>query len=317
MNFWYSKNLLAYCLLPLSFLYRIIIALRKWLYQRNIKPVTRFNVPVIIVGNITVGGTGKTPLVIWLAHFLKQQGYKPGIVSRGYGGVAAQYPVMVTATSDVKVVGDEPLLIARNTQCPLVVDPNRVQAVKKLLADTECNIVISDDGLQHYALGRNVEMIVVDGDRKFGNQFCLPAGPLREPMTKLTNVDLIVTTGVEQVLVPHAFCQVTNSNITQTLNYFQNKTVHAVAGIGNPQRFFKLLRKMGLTVIEHAFPDHHVFQPKDLCFGEDAIILMTEKDAVKCEKFAGENVWYLSVRAELNAECVAKIQRLLQQLSFS
>lgn len=307
MNFWYHKNLFSYFLLPLSFLYRAIIAARKFLYQIKLKKITKFNVPVIIVGNITVGGTGKTPLVIWLANFLKQQGYKPGIVSRGYGGKSTQYPVIVTANSDPKISGDEPLLIVRNTQCPMVVDPNRVQAVKQLLADTDCNIVISDDGLQHYALGRDIEIIVVDGERKFGNQFCLPAGPLREPISRLSSVDFVVTNGVEQKLIPAAFYQVKNPNIVQSIDYFKKKTIHAVAGIGNPQRFFNSLREFGLNIIEHAFPDHYCFQAKDINFG-DEIVMMTEKDAVKCEKFAGDNVWYLAVQAELNEEFIKKLR---------
>lgn len=298
MNFWYRKNLFSYFLLPLSFLYRAITAARKFLYKTKLKKITNFNVPVIIVGNITVGGTGKTPLVIWLANFLKQQGYKPGIVSRGYGGKSAQYPVIVTANSDPKVVGDEPLLIVRNAQCPMVVDPNRVQAVKQLLAGTDCNIVISDDGLQHYALGRDVEIVVVDGERKFGNQFCLPAGPLREPISRLNSVDFVITNGIEQKLMPASFRQVNNPSINQSVNYFKNKTIHAVAGIGNPQRFFNSLRELGLNIIEHPFPDHYFFQSHDVNFG-DEVVVVTEKDAVKCEKFAGDNVWCLAVRAEL------------------
>jgi tetraacyldisaccharide 4'-kinase len=308
---WQTKNTLAYLLLPLSFLYRTIIAIRKWLYQKKIKKTTTFPVPVIVVGNITVGGTGKTPLVIWLANFLRQHGYHPGIVSRGYGAKALQYPMTVMPESDPSLVGDEPLLIVRNTQCPMVVDPQRVRAVKKLLLDTRCDIVISDDGLQHYALGRAIEMVVVDGARKFGNEFCLPAGPLREPIARLNTVNFVITNGVEQKLIPTSFRRVNNSTIVQTVNDFKNKTIHAVAGIGYPPRFFNLLRELGLTIIEHSFPDHHKFQATDLIFSEDAIIVMTEKDAVKCEKFAQDTVWYLAVEAQLNAEVGEKILQLL------
>lgn len=329
-NFWQKHNLLSYCLTPFSTVYRIIIFLRRLLYKLKIKKTTHFKIPIIVVGNITIGGTGKTPLVIWLASFLKQQGYRPGIVSRGYGGKTI-YPCVVDAKSSAEQVGDEPLLIVRNTQCPLVVDPNRVNAVKKLLTDCDCNIVISDDGLQHYALGRDMEIAVVDSARKWGNGFCLPAGPLREPVSRLNTVDFIVfnsgnqdislpcsssgsvqdagkstqraqamETAIVMRLTPFDFCQVINPHKTRMISDFKNKTIHAVAGIGNPQRFFDSLRAMGLMIIEHPFADHYQFQFKDFSFApEETIIVMTEKDAVKCEVFADARFWYLPVRATL------------------
>jgi tetraacyldisaccharide 4'-kinase len=279
---------------------------RRWLYYKGIKKSTRFSVPVIIVGNITVGGTGKTPLVIALARFLLEQGYKPGIVSRGYGGKAAHYPLAVTPTSSVMETGDEAILLARNTPCPVIVDPCRVRAVTALLEKTDCNIVISDDGLQHYALARDIEIVVIDGERRFGNSFCLPAGPLREALTRLHKVDFKVTNGMARsgeyaMKLRHSiFRQVSAPQCSQDVTALQNKTLHAVAGIGNPTRFFNLLRSLGLSIIEHAFPDHYLFKQAD--FPHDAaFIIMTEKDAVKCEAFADERYWYLPVEAELEA----------------
>ncbi|MDF2868209.1 MAG: lipid-A-disaccharide kinase, partial [Gammaproteobacteria bacterium] len=195
---WYGHNKLVYLLLPFSWLYRLIIALRRYGYKKDIFKSFTASVPVIVVGNITVGGTGKTPLVVALAHFLKQQGYKPGIVSRGYGGQAESYPKFVNANSNPLQVGDEPLLIAKNTHCPVVVDPKRVRAVQTLLYRFACDIVISNDGLQHYALARTIEIAVIDGARRFGNAHCLPAGPLREPITRLRTIDFIVCNGKTQ-----------------------------------------------------------------------------------------------------------------------
>jgi len=301
-KFWEKRNWFAYCLSPLAFIFQTIAAIQK------IKKVTRLKIPIIVVGNITVGGTGKTPLVIWLANFLRQQGFNPGIISRGYAGKAPYYPYSVTPTSNPIHTGDEALLLAQRTYCPVVIDPNRVAAAKKILADNNCNIIISDDGLQHYKLGRDIEIIVIDGEGRFGNGFCLPAGPLREPLTRLKEVDFIVTNGQPQQneygmqLMPGKFQQLKNQTISYPLEYFKNKTVHAVAGIGNPQRFFKLLKAMGLTIIEHPFPDHYLFKKEDFNFSKHETIVMTEKDAVICRDFAGENYWYLPVEATINKE---------------
>lgn len=314
-NLWYTKkNFLIYLLVPLAIFYKAIIFLRRLLYQSGFKKISYFPVPVIIVGNITVGGTGKTPLVIWLAEQLKAAGYKPGIVSRGYGGKSKHYPCFVAQDSAATQVGDEPLLIHRKTLCPVVVDPNRVRAVQMLLNKTDCNVVISDDGLQHYALGRAVEIAVIDGERRFGNGFCLPAGPLREPVSRLKTVNFIVTNGLAKngeytmQLIPKDFRQIINPSNTHFIN---QTNIHAIAGIGNPQRFFNTLRNMGLNIIEHPFPDHHNFQPQELDFGPDAIVVMTAKDAIKCEKFANSGYWYLDVEAEISDNLLRK---LLEQL---
>lgn len=315
MQFWYKKSLISYLLLPLSIIYWLIIKCRQFLYTVNFKKTIYFNVPVIVVGNITVGGTGKTPFVIWLANFLKQQGYQPGIVSRGYGGKASDYPVLLNQNSSVETTGDEPLLIMQKTGCPVVIDPIRTRAVSFLLAENpDCNVVISDDGLQHLALGRTLEIVIIDGERRYGNGFYLPAGPLRESTKRLQKVEFIVSNGMansgeyRMKLVPTYFCQLINYQHQQSKDYFKNKTIHAIAGIGNPQRFFNTLKNLGLNIIEHPFPDHYTFQKTDFSFiNTDDVILMTEKDAIKCTKFADQRFWCLPVEAVLTETFKAKL----------
>ena len=263
------------------------------------------SLPVIVIGNLNVGGTGKTPLTLELANRLRQRGLRPGIVSRGYGGVKGAKPILVSAESDPAVVGDEPVLLASNTQCPVVVHPDRVAAVERL-ADEGVEVVISDDGLQHYRMRRNYEVVVVDGARGFGNGRVLPAGPLREPISRLRSVD--------QVMI-HGKWEMPNARPSQAMSFdlrvvqaisladqqvrpladFAGKTVHAVAGIGNPARFFETLRGHGMEVLEHAFPDHAKYRTKDLAFGDDLPLLMTEKDVVKCRKLGLRNAWYVPV----------------------
>ena len=317
-KFWYKKSIVSYTLLPFSFIYRGIIRLRKFYYQ--IFPGKKFPVPIIIVGNITVGGTGKTPLVIYLAELLKNKGYNPGIISRGYGGKNKNHPLLVTPESRVEEVGDEALLIARRTQCPIVIGPKKIAAARVLLANGNCNIVISDDGLQHYALSRDIEIAVVDVNLGFGNEFCLPAGPLREPVSRLQQVDFIVKNynmhfsddECGMILKPIGFYNLKNPAVIKTINEFNclgfsRQTIHAVAGIGNPQRFFSTLRQLGLlNVIEHPFPDHYSFRAHDLLFGGE-IVIMTEKDAVKCDTIASENCWYLKIEAKLSDKFTTRV----------
>lgn len=318
LRFWQRRGWLSYCLLPLSWLYYSFISLRRVCYQLGLIKTYQASVPVVIVGNITVGGVGKTPLVIALAEFLKQHGFKPGIVSRGYGGKAAAYPVTVNATSKPQEVGDEPLLIYRRTFCPVVVDPKRINAVQTLLQQSSCDVIISDDGLQHYALGRKLEIAVVEGERRYGNQYCLPAGPLREPISRLKSVDFIVCNGkarldeYEMNFEVIGLRNVANANQVKALQDFKGQKVHAIAGIGNPQRFFSVLKNAGLELIEHSFPDHHAYAIEELQFNDDLPVIMTEKDAVKCLGLQQTKYWYVWGNAKLTTKFWEKLLGKLQ-----
>jgi len=306
INTWYKKHPLRWALSPISGLFRLITTLRKIAYQHGIFKQSKLAVPVLIVGNISVGGTGKTPFVIWLAKQLQLAGYKPGVISRGYGGQSEQYPIAVNANSEPTIVGDEPIIIARQASCPVVVSPKRVEAANFLLAQHDCDIIISDDGLQHYALARDLEIVIVDSQRQFGNQYCLPAGPLREPVSRLFAVDFIVSNGhsdkqaFNMTLHPAQAINLADPTISRPITSFQSEQLHAVAGIGNPGRFFDSLQQSKLTIIAHPFDDHHAFKSSDLNFGDDHQILMTEKDAVKCTDFAKQNMWYLPVNATVD-----------------
>lgn len=318
---WYcEKSFFVYCLSPLSWLYRIIISVRRFLYRCGLKKVFRFPVPIIVVGNITLGGTGKTPLVSWLADWLRLQGFKPGIVSRGYGGKAVTWPQTVTENSDPQLVGDEAVLLAQHAHCPMVVDPNRVAAVNKLLNNYDCDVIISDDGLQHYALGRDIEIAVIDGARRFGNGFCLPAGPLREPIKRLKSVDFIIANGkgsdneYTMRFHPGVIYNIKNPKLSLNIASLNNNTVHAVAAIGHPQRFFKQLKTMGFNVVPHEFPDHYSYRPADFNFGDDATIIMTAKDAVKCRSFANDRYWCLPVHVQMDEHFEAALRASLLQL---
>ena len=315
-NFLYSGKHWLYLLIPVSIIYSIIILFRQFLYKKNILKSTKFSVPVIVVGNITTGGTGKTPLVIWLSEFLQKLGYKPGIVSRGYKGKAEKYPIAVTLKSEAKIVGDEPLLIAKRTGRPVVVDPNRVNAINYLLENFSCDIVISDDGLQHYAMKRDIEIAVIDGQRGLGNGWCLPVGPLRESSKRLGQVDFVINNGgknnqysmdlqLEQVI------NLKNPNKKILISDLVGKPIHAVAAIGNPQRFFQALRSHNLNIIEHVFPDHYYFSAKDLQFADEALVIMTEKDAVKCRQIEhlkdDPRLWVVPVTAQLDPALAEQI----------
>lgn len=318
-HYWYSTNPVAVLLLPLSWLFCLAVMLRRAAYRTGLLKTARLPVPVIVVGNISVGGTGKTPLVVWLAAFLKQHGYRPAIVSRGYGGQTREYPLFVMPDSDPRLAGDEAVLLVRRCGCPMAVAPDRVAAARKVL-EAGCDIIISDDGLQHYRLGRDIEIAVIDGARRLGNGRCLPAGPLREPPGRLRRVDLIVVNGgpaatgqFEMHLRSGALRNLADEGVTRDPADFRGQTVHAVAGIGHPARFFGHLRRLGLDIVEHAFPDHHPFAAQDLRFGDNAPIIMTEKDAVKCRGFANESCWYLPVAAELSGDFGERLMGLLER----
>jgi tetraacyldisaccharide 4'-kinase len=303
---WYREMYIAPWFTPLSMLYVDIVRLRRWLYRIGLLKTSQFPVPVIVVGNLTVGGTGKTPLVIWLVEQLKQKGYKPGIVSRGYAGKTAGSPQSVNAESNVAQVGDEAILLARRCACPVVVDPDRPAAVRHLLSQHACDVIISDDGLQHYALARNIEIVVVDGQRRFGNGYCLPTGPLREPLERLRQVDFVVVNGGSDIIEGEITMQCQGDQLVNLLNgnrkglrHFADQPCRAIAGIGNPKRFFSQLANAGVTCETLAFPDHHTFSAEDLQFSDHKPLLMTEKDAVKCAAFAQAHHWYLPIDAEL------------------
>lgn len=318
---WYGRPGWLWLLLPLSFLYRVIIALRRRAYRCGLLPSWRASVPVLVVGNIAVGGTGKTPVVIALCEVLRRHGLAAGIVSRGYGANPPSFPYLVTAASPVAESGDEPLLLARRTGCPVVIAPDRCAAARHLLQQHACDILISDDGLQHYALARDIEWIVLDGARGIGNGHCLPVGPLREPKRRLADAAALLVnrtalpptaeTAVEPfaprfdfILRPGAMVHLASGREVDAAQWCAaNPRVHAVAGIGNPQRFFATLRELGCVPVEHAFADHHAFDADDLRFAEPLPVAMTEKDAVKCGALVtgddAADTWFLRVDAAL------------------
>ncbi|MGD2118365.1 MAG: tetraacyldisaccharide 4'-kinase [Chromatiales bacterium] len=318
-HLWYGKSIFAYLLLPFSAVFLLLSLVRLLLYRSGTLKIRHLEVPVVVVGNITAGGSGKTPLVVWLAKYLKAKGYRPGIVSRGYGGRASQWPQQVRADSDTVVVGDEAILLARRTGCPMAVGPDRYEAGKQLLATSDCNILLSDDGLQHYALGRDIEIAVVDGRRRFGNGFLLPAGPLREGQSRLETVDMVIINGEPSpgecsMRLRRGDVFSMDSNESLDLGSFAGQQVHAVAGIGHPERFFTMLRNSGLKVIEHRFADHHKFRKKDLLFNDDLPVIMTEKDAVKCCRLVDAGYWYLQISAQPDARFVQGFFDLLEEL---
>lgn len=295
-------------LVPLSLLFGALVALRRRLYRLGLLKVTRLPVPVVVVGNLSVGGAGKTPLVLALVDWLRRAGYRPGLISRGYGG-AAREPMPVAADSDPALVGDEPVLLARRAACPVWVGRARGEAGRRLLArHPEVDVLLADDGLQHLALARDMEIVVVDGRRGFGNARLLPAGPLREPLARLAEADAVVVNGggMSGLPVPTFAMALRGSEFVNLADparvvdaaHFAGRKLHALAGIGDPARFFERLRELGLHIETHAFADHHPYAAADLPAGT---LLMTEKDAVKCAAFARPDDWFLSVDAEVEA----------------
>jgi tetraacyldisaccharide 4'-kinase len=323
-SFWRQRSWRALPLLPLAGLFRGLVALRRWLYQHDVLRRERLLVPVIVVGNIAVGGSGKTPVVAWLVDVLRAAGYYPGIVSRGYGGKpeAADKPRLVTRESDPELCGDEPVLLARLAACPVAIGRDRPAAVQALLAAyPDCDIIISDDGMQHYRLARTLEIAVVD-EAALGNCWPLPAGPLREPLARLAAVDLILAHGalspalraaagavpvLSMRLAGERFRSLTRPDEWCDAAAFAGQRVHALAGIGQPQRFFDQLAGMGLEVVPHPFPDHYRYCAADLAFSQGEPKLMTSKDAVKCTPFAPPEAWELPVHALIDTEAVSLI----------
>jgi len=322
---WYQKpSWITYLLLPLSKLFEMVVKIRYWVYLNRWLKVYESNIPIIIVGNMTVGGTGKTPCVISLTQHLITLGYKPAIVSRGYGRKKSNL-MEVKAHSLAEEVGDEPLLLYHATGCPVVVAADRVSAVRYLEESSDCNVIISDDGLQHYRMGRVIEIAIIDGQREFGNGYCLPAGPLREPLPRLKEVDCIIYNGrpkkrfnhapaFEMKIEPQQLINLLNPQQTMTLEQLAGERVLAVSGIGNPERFYLLLKYFGIKVEEYTFPDHHLYSPSDLDLptaGDKVII--TEKDAIKCQSFAHANLWYLKIKANLSPQLITFVESRLRE----
>ncbi|MBN1683828.1 MAG: tetraacyldisaccharide 4'-kinase [Gammaproteobacteria bacterium] len=326
LKIWYQNyNGLGYLLYPFSLIYLAIISIRRWLYSIGMKKVTHFKVPIIVIGNITVGGTGKTPLVIWLAQHLQEKGLRVGIVSRGYKASRQNKPTWITPSTKVSIAGDEPLVMAHHLNCPIVVHSDRVWAVKTLLSKYHnCQVVMSDDGLQHYALGRDIEIVVMDEKRQVGNGFCLPAGPLREPASRLKTVDFVVYKVLDR-LIAHAitiklkpihFVSVKDFKTIQKPKFFSGKKIHALSGIAHPEHFFATLNQIGIHPgSTQAFPDHYRFSFQDLDHKNADFIIMTEKDAVKCRRFADERHWFLKVKAEVSQGFGETIFKQLKELS--
>lgn len=311
-QFWYRVRPSHLVLYPLSLIFAAIGAARRAMYRTGWRRTEHLPVPVVVVGNIAVGGTGKTPLVLWLSEFLQERGHRPGIVTRGYGG--SERLQEVRPDSDPMLTGDEAALLARRSGLPVFAGRDRVPAARALLAvHPECTVIVSDDGLQHYRMHRDVEIAVVDGERGFGNGWLLPAGPLREPVRRLDSVDAVVVnqgspgsldarlSGFRMQLAGRNFHNLLNPAVHAFASDLKDRPLHAVAGIGNPKRFFDTLQALGLTFRAHPFPDHFRYRPADLAFVGDETLLMTEKDAVKCTAFARDNWWFLPVEAEVDA----------------
>lgn len=319
-NMWYSPSWYHWpvivLLLPLTALFWGLSGLRRGLFRLKLKSSSEISVPVIVVGNISVGGNGKTPLVVYLAKRLRQEGYYPGVLSRGYGGEGASYPMTVDADSSVVMAGDEAILMRRHINCPLVVDPNRPRGAMQLVDKHKCNVIICDDGLQHYALNRDIEIVVMDGQRRCGNQFLLPAGPLREGVWRLNAVDFLVLNGGTVInaeylmsLESGRLINVKNPNKSIPIKSLTLPII-ALAGIGNPQRFFSLLQKKQVKIKEQiSFVDHHVFRESDI---PDGPVIMTEKDAVKCTQIAHDDCWYLPVSASLTKQFESQLLHKLK-----
>ena len=317
---WYSKNIFSLLLSPISLIYISIIYLRYTLYQLGLISITKINVPTIVIGNIVAGGTGKTPLVIWLAKHFKDKGFLPGIVSRGYGGTYLSNIELVKPTSNPLLVGDEPVIIARNTNCPVVVAKKRAKGAKKLVEKYNCNIILCDDGMQHYSLARDIEIAVIDGQRRFGNNYCFPAGPLREPKSRIFKADLIVSKYNARTCehkMDYTYNQLVSLNeLSKTIpiSDLHDMTVHAIAGINNPDHFFSYLRSHKLELIIHKFPDHYSYTEDDVKFNDNFPVVMTEKDAVKCLNYSSDKHWYIPISAELSKSFVCDLDKLMGKI---
>lgn len=330
MNFlsraWHRQSAWLWLLLPLSLLVRYISVrrLRKLRKTPQNGHFEELSCPVIVVGNITVGGTGKTPLIIALANHLKKEGFKPAIISRGYKSQSHRYPLLIDESVSISDSGDEPTLIYRHTRCPVVIDPDRAAALGFVQQNTEANVVLSDDGLQHFGLPRSYEICVTDPVRGFGNGLCMPAGPLREPISRLQQVDAVVLNGearTDHPLLSRSFRIDLKPNALVNLSTSERRplggapfkigtTIEAVAGLGNPDRFFKLLEDWPYPIQAHSFPDHYNYRSEDFrsgAFSQNNPIVMTEKDGIKCESFADSRFWFLDVEVQVDSDLLTQV----------
>ena len=326
---WQKRGLWAWLTSPLGGLVCLLASLKRKAYARSYLKQKRLSVPLIVVGNLGVGGAGKTPVVAHLSKMLLEQGYRPGILCRGYKGKADSWPQLATAQSDPLLLGDEPVMLAMQTDLPVMAGPDRAASATQLIDQHNCNVLISDDGFQHLKLARDIDIVVIDGERGFGNGWCLPSGPLRESPSALRTADMLVMHGELTASLPGE-----NTSYTMQLQpgtpyhlgeYSQSNdppppeqsTLHAIAGIGHPQRFFTLLRKLGFEIIEHAFPDHHTYAQADLEFTDALPLITTEKDAIKLAHIESDRtIWVLPVIADLEAAFDAVILEKLRHLSM-
>ena len=316
---WYKKSLWLYLLTPFSLLFKYLTKRRRRKYIQGKLESFKSDIPIIIVGNLTIGGTGKTPLVAYIAQELSKLGYKPGLVSRGYGGKFKE-TLEVTRDTPVKQTGDEAQILSK-LNLPFYIDKNRVRAVKTLANNHDCDVIISDDGLQHYNMNRDIEIVVIDGKRRFGNNLTFPAGPLRESKSRLNSVDFVVNnsgpTKDNEYLMnisPSKFIHLKTGKSYLIKDWPMHKQVHAVAGLGNPGRFFDLLARLGFEITRNSFPDHHNFDEEDLTFLDHLPIIMTEKDASKCRSFNNNKIWYLTIEADVSDKFIAELDLKLKSL---
>lgn len=322
---WKSRNPLALLLWPISLIYCAVASLRRVAYASGFIPVARFREPIIAVGNLTVGGTGKTPFTIWLANYLSEHGFRPGVVSRGYGRRDISNTLMVYSDSDPEEVGDEPIVIAKRTKVPVAVAKRRSDAVRLLLEKTDCDIFVCDDALQHYSLAADLSITLIDANTRFGNGFCLPAGPLREPRSRLDSDTLKLVKGAgrgDEHLMRYEIAQVINVKDNanrQSAEFLLGRKVTAIAGIANPDSFFDMLKNLDIEVTGNSFPDHHQFTENDFdsIDQSDVTLVMTEKDAVKCREFARENWWYVAIDTTFSEQFVAVLSDRISELNRS
>ena len=316
---WYGGGHVSRLSKSAAKLFAALVSSRKKLYKSGVLRTHRLKVPVIVVGNITAGGGGKTPMVIWLANHLKQKGYRPGIVSRGYGGQRKVEPMYVTANANPVASGDEPLLMAKKTQLPVMVGKDRVKAAKALIKNYSVDVIVADDGLQHLALGRDIEIVMLDAKWRTGNHLMIPAGPLREPLERLNSVDLVVFKGQMEDQHHYEFTidqihQLNHPQKTKAVSEFRNQKVLAMAGIANPGSFFRLVSQAGMAIVKKPMADHHQFTEEDFETHDKSLVIITEKDAVKCEGLELPHVWVVKVTVQMAEKTVQAIDQLIAGL---